>query len=100
VKTSRSAGQENSRISIEPSLNVILDCVLAKWEDFAPSLVEGTNWLEQIAVLMSEGITLHCSLLNVSWLGHLHHASLRSRALFSALIIIANLCFSSAKSRH
>lgn len=75
VKTSRSAGQENSRISMEQFLYVILGCVFEKWEDFALSLEEGTNWLEQIADLLSEGMTLHRSLLSVSWLGHLLRAA-------------------------
>lgn len=51
VHVSRSAGQDNSRITAEQFAYVVLGCVFASWKGFANDVNNGLVWLEKLLSL-------------------------------------------------
>lgn len=54
VKTSRSVGQENSRILMDEFAYIVIGCVFGGWGVFATSFEEGAEWLDRIMELMKK----------------------------------------------
>ncbi|KAF8851387.1 hypothetical protein BDZ45DRAFT_679169 [Acephala macrosclerotiorum] len=80
VRTERSAGQDNTRITAKEFSYVILGGLFGGWKDFAPTPEVGLQWLEPLANLTKD--PSYASSLETSklsdlrfWLSYLHRAA-------------------------
>jgi hypothetical protein len=72
IKTSRTVGQDNSRITYQQFAYVILGCVFAGWEEFARTNEDGLRWVEMLAPAMGlRPGKRHDRTKNLQWLSYL-----------------------------
>jgi hypothetical protein len=84
VKTLRSVGQENSRVSMDEFAYIVVGCVFGGWGAFAKSFEEGSQWLERIMELIRKKDSNKFPLVEEVhsehfWLSHLWNAVNRLR---------------------
>lgn len=71
VKTSRTVGQDNSRVSYKQFTYVILGCLFAGWGQFARTNEEGLRWVKMLATAVNKSLTKREAQSSLQWLSYL-----------------------------
>jgi len=72
VRTSRTLGSENSRVSCQEFAYIILGCLFDGWKSFAATDEQGFKWIHQVARILVQSVKPAANPLeNLSWLDYL-----------------------------
>ena len=75
VQASRTAGQENSRITYQQFSYILLGCIFDGWKTYASTNEDGLRWIELIGKALKLDKKHRRDRPKIAWLGNLYDAS-------------------------